>query len=678
MSIMDPKRVRNVGIWGHGGVGKTMLIEHLLHDAGVTQRMGTIEEGNTVCDYLAEEVEHGHTITMKLSHLEWHKARIHFIDHPGYADFVGEMAASAPILDGVVIMVDAATGPQVGTDNAWKYCVKHKIPRAFFINKLDRDHTDFNEVVKALRENYGKQCVPLVIPVGQGQSMTETVNIFEGDTHAIADEIASVKEGITDAVAETDDALMEKYLDGQELTADEFHKGLHDGITAAKIMPIIAGSVVKNFGVDELLDVIADSFPCPMDRHVMVNNGKAEMTELKVGADEPFLAQVFRSVADPFVGHLTFFRVLTGTLKSDGDFYNVTRDTKERTGKIFLLNGKEQRVVDEVGPGDLAAMTKLKNTHFGDTIAAVGSSYTLPEIEMPHSVVKRAIHPKTRNDDDKLGDALHRLTEEEPTFKHYRDENTGEHLVMGTGDLQLDIFLERLQNKYNVGVESTTPRVAYRETVRGNADVQGKHKKQSGGHGQYGDVHLKISGNTRGEGFKFVDSIVGGVVPRQYIPAVEKGSIEALEKGVISGHPVVDVVVELYDGSFHNVDSSEMAFKIAASTAIRKGVKKANPSILEPVVKIEIIVPEDCMGDVTGDLNSRRGRILGVEPKGGGRQIISAHVPEVEVLRYSADLRSMSSGRGSYDLEFSHYDEVPENVAKKIVEEYEAAKAEGH
>ena len=410
----------------------------------------------------------------------------------------------------------------------------------------------------------------------------------------------------------------------------------------------------------------------------MVNNGKAEMSELAVGGDEPFLGQVFRSVADPFVGHLTFFRVLTGTLKSDGEFYNVTRDEKERTGKLFLLNGKEQRAVDEVGPGDLAAMTKLKHTHFGDTIAAPGSSYTLPEIEMPHSVVKRAIHPKTRNDEDKLGDALHKLTEEEPTFKHYRDDNTSEHIVQGTGDLQLDIFMERLKNKYKVEVDSTTPKVAYRETVRGRADVQGKHKKQSGGHGQYGDVHLKISSNTRGEGFQFKDSIVGGVVPKQYIPAVEKGSQEALAKGVISGHPVVDVVVELYDGTFHNVDSSEMAFKIAASTAIRKGVQAAQPCILEPVVEISVTVPEDCMGDVTGDLNSKRGRILGVEPIGGGRQRITANVPEVEILRYSADLRSMSSGRGSYDLEFSHYDDVPEHVAKKIVEEYEKEKAEGH
>jgi len=677
MPVVDPGKERNVGIVGHGGVGKTMLLEHILHDAGVTGRMGSIEEGNTVGDYLEEEIERKHSIAMKLCHVEWRGDRIHFIDHPGYMDFQGEIAASTPLIDGLIIMVDATTGVQVGTDIAWKYAQRHKVPRAFFVNKLDREHTNFDEIVAALRETYGKACVPLVIPVGSGSNIERVVNIFEGDTDDIADQIARVKEAIVDAVAETDDALMEKYLETGELSPEEFHKGLHDGITAGKIMPIIAGSAVKDFGVDELLDVVAESFPSPLDRHVVVTNGTEESLELKVSADEPFLGQVFRNVVDPFVGHLTLFRVLTGTLRSDSEFYNVTTGTKERTGKILLLNGKEQTVVDAVGPGDLAAMTKLKNTHFGDTIGAPGCAYHLPPISMPASMVKLAITPKTRADEDKIGEALHRLAEEDPTFHHFRNEDTGEHVIQGTGDLQLEILLDRMKRKYNVEVETSTPRVAYRETIRSEAEAQGKHKKQSGGHGQYGDVHIRLKPLPRGGGYEFIDSIVGGVVPRQYIPHVDKGAQEALERGVISGHPVVDVSVELFFGSYHNVDSSELAFKIAASMAIQKAVKNARPCLLEPIVELVATVPEEYMGDINGDLNSRRGRILGMETAGSGRQRVRALVPESEVLRYSTDLRSITHGRGSFEVSHHGYDEVPDNIAKGIIAAYEAARAEG-
>lgn len=677
MPVVDPGKERNVGIVGHGGVGKTMLLEHILHDTGVTSRMGSIEEGNTVGDYLEEERERKHSIAMKLCHVEWRGDRIHFIDHPGYMDFQGEIAASTPLIDGLIIMVDASTGVQVGTDIAWKYAQRYNVPRAFFVNKLDREHTNFDEVVAALRETYGKQCVPLVIPVGEGANIERVVNIFEGDTGDIADQIQAVKEAIVDAVAETDDALMEKYLETGVLSPEEFHKGLHDGITAGKIMPIIAGSAAKDFGVDELLDVVAESFPSPLDRRVIATNGNGESVEIRVGADEPFLAQVFRNVVDPFVGHLTLFRVLTGTLRSDSEFYNVTTGTKERTGKILLLNGKNQTVVDAVGPGDLAAMTKLKNTHFGDTIGAVGCTYQMPPIKIPASMVKLAITPKTRADEDKIGEALHRLAEEDPTFRHYRNEDTGEHVIQGTGDLQLEILLDRMKRKYHVDVETSTPRVAYRETIRAEAEAQGKHKKQSGGHGQYGDVHLRLKPRPRGAGYEFIDSIVGGVVPRQYIAHVDKGAQEALERGVISGHPVVDVSVELFFGSYHNVDSSEMAFKIAASLAIQKAVKSARPCLLEPIVELVATVPEEYMGDVNGDLNSRRGRILGMEPAGSGRQRIRALVPESEVLRYATDLRSITHGRGSFELEHYGYDEVPEGTAKGVIAAYEAARAEG-
>lgn len=677
MGTFDPARVRNVGIAGHAGTGKTTLIEHLLHDAGLTGRLGTVEDGNTVCDYLEEEIAQKHTVAMKLCHLDWHGARIHFVDLPGSPDFVGEMASVAPMLDGLLILVDAAGGIQAGTDLAWKYAEKYNIPRAFFVNKLDRDHTDFDAVVLALRETYGKQCVPLVVPLGPcGQGLPGVVNIFDGDTHTVADKIAAIKEEMADAVAETDDQLLEKYLSTGELTPDEFHHGLHDGITAARIMPIIAGSTHRNFGVDELLDVVADSFPTPLDRHVMVTRADGSTAELKVDPDGPLLAQVFRSVVDPYVGHLTLVRVLSGTLKSDMEFQNVTTGHRERSGKVLFLNGKNQQPVEAAGPGDLAAMAKLKHTHFGNVLTSPGADLNLPPIELPASMVRLAIVPKTHADDDKLGDALHRLSEEDPTFQHYRDAETGELVVRGVGDQQLEILLDRMKRRYKVEVTTATPKVAYRETIKGRAEAQGKHKKQSGGHGQFGDVHLRLAANGRGEGYQFVDSIVGGVVPRQYIPAVDKGAQECLARGVISGHPVVDIVVELYDGSFHSVDSSELAFKVAASLAIRKAFKEARPCILEPIMEITVTVPEECMGDITGDFTSRRGRILGIDTAGPGRQIVRAQVPEAEILRYSSVLRGKTGGRGAYELKFSHYDEAPESVLRALIAEHEKHRAE--
>ncbi len=677
MAKIDPAKVRNVGIVGHGGVGKTTIIEHILHDAGVTSRLGTIEEKNTVCDYLDEERDRQHTITMSLAHFEQDGSRIHLVDHPGYSDFLGEVAASSALVDGMVIVVDASAGIAVGTDNAWKYAERYGVPRAFFVNKLDRENTNFEEIVESLRNTYGSNCVPLVVPVGDQANLSAAINIVDGDTSAIADTVEALKEQMVEAVAEADDALLEKYLETAELTPEEFAKGLQSGITSGNIVPILAGSAAKGIGLKELVAVIAGNFPSPLDRKVVAKTSGGEEVELKVGPDEPFVGQVFRSIVDPFVGQLTLFRVLTGTLKADSEFHNVSTDSKERTGKIFLVLGKDQKQVNEVGPGDLAAMTKLKNTHFGNTIADPGVDVLLPEIELPSRMVKLAIVPKSRSDEDKIGEALHRLAEEDPTFEHYRDENTGEHVIRGVGDMQLNILLDRMRNKYHVEADTQVPKVAYRETIRGKAEVQGKHKKQTGGHGQYGDVQIRLSPNERGAGYEFIDAIVGGVVPKQYIPHVDKGCQDALRKGVISGNPVVDVKVELFYGSYHNVDSSEMAFKIAASMAIRKGVKEAQPCLLEPIVKIAVTVPEEFMGDINGDLTSRRGRILGMDNIGGGKQVISAHVPEAEVLRYSTDLRSMTQDRGSFEMEFDHYAQVPDHVAKEIIAAYEKSKAEG-
>ena len=677
MATVDAAKVRNVGIVGHGGCGKTMLIEHILHVTGKTNRLGSIESGNTVGDYLEEEIEHGHTVSMKLMNVEWNGGRIHLIDHPGYLDFIGELASSSAILDALVIVIDATSGPRAGTDAAFNYADKYNIPRAIFLNKLDHENVDFDAAVSKIQESYGAGCVPLVIPDATGAQMSEVVNIVTGSNEGLADQMEALKSAMMDSVAESDDELLEKYLEDGELSDEDFERGLKTGISNGTIVPIIAGSATKELGLNELLTLLLDDFPTPLERTIQGYNGSEDAVDVKPSPDEPFLGQVFRSVVDPYAGQLTFFRVLSGTLKSDSEFFNVTTDAKERTGKIFMLCGKEQTQVDSVGPGDLAAMTKLKNTHFGDTIAAPGCTLQMPKIELPESIVKRAITAKSRSDEDKIGEALNRIAKEDPTFTHYRDTETHEHIIKGMGEIQLDIMLERMKSKYHVESETHIPKVAYKETIKGNADVQGKHKKQSGGHGQYGDVKIRLSPNERGGGYKFVDSVVGGVVPRQYIPHVDKGAQEALTRGVIAGYPVVDVVVELYYGSYHDVDSSEMAFKIAASHAINEGVKKARPCLIEPIVEIAVTVPVDFMGDINGDLSGRRGRIVGMEAAGPGREVIRATVPEVEILRYSTDLRSMTQGLGTYTYKFSRYEEVPEHIAQELIAAHEKERAGG-
>ena len=542
---------------------------------------------------------------------------------------------------------------------------------------MDHDNIDFDAVVAQIQAAYGSACVPLVIPDGTGSELSEVVSINTGSSDKLADRIDSLKSAMMDTVAEADDELIEKYLEEGELSAEDFKRGLKTGIKNGTIIPIVAGSAIKEIGIKELLSLVLEDFPSPLERTVVASNGANSDVEVAPSPDEPFLGQVFRSVVDPYAGQLTLFRVLTGTLKADSEFLNVTTGAKERTGKIFMLCGKEQTQVDSVGPGDLAAMTKLKKTHFGDTIGALGSELQLAKIELPESIVKRAITANSRADEDKIGEALNRIAEEDPTFTHYRDTETNEHIIKGMGEIQLDVMLERMKSKYHVEAETHIPKVAYKETIKGNSDVQGKHKKQSGGHGQYGDVKLRLSPNERGGGYKFVDSVVGGVVPRQYIPHVNRGAQEALKRGVIAGYPVVDIVVELYFGSYHDVDSSEMAFKIAASQAINQGVKQARPCLLEPIVEIAVTVPTEFMGDINGDISGRRGRIIGMDSAGAGREVIRAHVPEAEILRYSTDLRSMTQGLGNYTYKSSRYEEVPDHIAQQLISAHEKKRSSG-
>jgi len=681
MGKPDLSKSRTIAIVGHGGSGKTTFVERVLFEIGVTTRQGIISEKNTVADYLDEEKDREHSISLTPIYFEFDGCRFHLIDCPGYADFVGEVAASTRIVDGLIIVVDAAEGIEIGTDTSWSYAEKIGLPTLFFVNKLDRDNTQFSRIVGELQRSYGNQCTPLCVPVGAGGELSDVAGLMgskpEDVPESVRDEFGSLQEKMIDTIAEGDDALLEKYLDEGSLSDDEIGAGLLAGIQRRSVMPILGGSAEKGVGVKNVLDLIVRSFPSPLDRPG-VEAADTDGTETLIEPKEqgPLCGFVFKSVSDPYVGNLTLFRVYSGTLAADSEFYNVTKRSKERVGNLLLLRGKEQIPVDMVYPGDIAAIAKLKNTDVNDTMGPGQKAAVLPEIVFPEPMVRLAIEPKSRADEDKIGQALGRIAHEDRTFKAYRDEDTRDHIIAGMGDLHLDIVVERLKNKYKVDVDTRIPNVPYRETIKSSVKVQGRYKKQSGGRGQYGDVWIEVNPLERGVGFEFEERIVGGVVPKNYIPSVEKGVVEALAKGIVAGYPVTDLKVVLYDGSHHSVDSSDMAFKIAGSMAIQKAVNEAQHCLLEPIMEIEVTVPDDNMGDITGDLNSRRGRILGIEP-GIGKQTVRANVPLADVLHYSTDLRSMTGGRGNFKMRMSHYDEVPQRIADEIVAARKKQKDDG-
>ncbi len=671
MAKPDLSKTRTIAIMGHGGAGKTTFVERVLFEAGVTTRQGTVSEGNTVSDYLDEEKARSHSISLTPIYFEYDGCRFHLIDCPGYADFVGEVAASVRVVDGVIIVVDSVEGIEIGTDTCWDYAKELGLSTLFFVNKLDRENAEFSRTVQELQMSYGHQCTPLCVPVGSAAELSVVVGLVgskpDDVPEGVRDQFNELREAMVDNIAEADDALLEKYLEEGSLSEDEIGAGLLNGIKQRAVVPILGGAAEKGIGVRNVLDLIVRSFPSPLDRqNVKATDADGAETTVEPVEDGPLCGFVFKTVSDPYVGNLTLFRVFSGTLAADSDFYNVTKRGKERVGSLFLLRGKEQVPVDMVYPGDIAAIPKLKNTDVNDTIAGTQSALTLPKIAFPEPMVRLAIEPKSRADEEKIGQALRRIAHEDHTFKTYRDEDTHDHIIAGMGDLHLDIVVDRLKHKYNVDVTTRVPQVPYRETIKSTVRVQGKYKKQSGGRGQYGDVWLEVSPLERGAGFEFEEKLFGGDVPRNYIPAVEKGVVEALAKGVIAGYPVVDLKVVLYDGSHHPVDSSDMAFQIAGSMAIQKAVEQAQHCLLEPIMNLEITVPNDNMGDIAGDLNSRRGRILGVEP-GIGKQTVQAQVPLAEVLRYSTDLRSMTGGRGSFSMRLAHYEEVPQRIADEII-----------
>jgi len=678
-------KIRNIAIIGHGGEGKTTLTEAMLFNAGGTDRFGRVEDGTTTTDYDPEEIKRQISISAALAPLEWNNHKINVIDVPGYFDFIGEMIEALRVADGAIIVVGAVSGVTVGTEKAWDYCEKHKIPRMIFVNQMDRENANYMKVLDQLKEKYGTSIAPFHIPIMEGGQFKGYVNAIDLTARQFAgketkeipipdhmmDEIEPIRTVLVETAAETSEELMEKYFEGEELTDEEIRNAIRGGVLEGEIVPVLCGSAVNNNGVKELMNEIINYLPNPSDRPVAVgtNPKTGNPEERKADVSEPFSALVFKTVVDPFVGKLSLFKVMSGQLEAGVSVYNPNKQANEKTGSLYLLKGKKQVQIDKLIAGDIGAFAKLQYTVTGDTLCDPNSPIMYEGIEFPEPSISLAVECEKEGEEDKVFGGLNRLTEEDPTFKIEQNTETGQMLISGVGELQLDIIASRLKSKFGVSAVYKEPKVAYRETIRKSIKAEGKHKKQTGGHGQYGHVWIEFEPiDINEKDFEFVDKIVGGVVPRQYIPAVEKGLLEVLPKGVLAGYPMVGIRATLYDGSYHSVDSSEMAFKIAAALAFKK-LDQANPVLLEPIMKAEVIVPDEYMGDIIGDLNRRRGRILGMTPLGGGMQKVEAEVPQAEMFKYATDLRSMTQARGSFKLTFVRYEEVPANISAKIVEQ---------
>ncbi len=676
-------KIRNIGIIGHGGDGKTTLTEAMLFNAGATDRFGRVEDGTTTTDYDVEEIKRQISISATMAPYEWNNHKINVIDVPGYFDFIGEMVGSLRVIDGAVIVCSAVSGVIVGTEKAWDYCKEYNIPKLIFINQMDRENANFTKVLNQLKDMYGTSIAPLQVPIMEGGKVAGFVDLIEmkamtcdgkdyGDIPAsLKDEIEEMHIMLVESAAETDEALMEKYFEGEEFTPEEIRGAVRVGVISGDLVPVLCGSAVNNQCIETLMNTIVDFMPSPLDKSKVVGTkpGSDETVERKVSKDEPFSALVFKTIVDPFVGKLSIFKVMSGELTTGSTVYNSTKQENEKITNIYFLRGKKQESTDKVTTGDIAAVAKLQYTVTGDTLCDQGNPILLDEIQFPEPSIFLAVEAQNEGEEDKVFTGFNRLVEEDPTFKVEKNVETGQMLIYGIGEMHLEIIGKRLENKFGVSPVFKEPKVAYRETIRKPLKAEGKHKKQSGGHGQYGHVWIEFEplADTDQE-FEFVDKIVGGVVPRQYIPAVEKGLREALPKGVLAGYPLVGIKATLYDGSYHSVDSSEMAFKVAASLAVRK-LKDANPVLLEPIMRAEVIVPDEYMGDIIGDLNRRRGRILGMNPLSGGLQEIVSEVPQAEMFKYATDLRSMTQARGSFKLTFECYEEVPSNISSKIIEQ---------
>jgi len=677
--------IRNVVLLSHSGAGKTSAAEAMLFNAGAIKRLGKTDDGSTTSDYEPDEVKRQISINLSILPCQWKDIKINLLDTPGYADFVGEVKAAIRVAEGAAIFVCAASGVEVGTEQAWGYCEQDALPRLIFINKMDRENADFDKTVGQIQAKFGPRCLPAQLPIGAQSKFEGVVDLLtmkaytgtEGKEAELPADLKSqadsYREKLIEAAAEADDKLIEKYLEGGELSQEELSNGLRQVVVSGKVTPIFTGSALKNIGFKLFLDALSSLMPSAKERKVATVSDSKKST-VEPSADAPLAALVFKTSADPYVGKLTYFRVYNGSISSNSHVWNATRKDAERIGQLFVLRGKNQEPVTQLGAGDIGAVAKLALTNTGDTLSSQDKPIIIAPIEFPEPAFNLGVHPKTKADVDKLGAALTRMVEEDLTLRVHRDTDTGETVISGIGESHLEVAAEKMQRKFGVGVNLETPRVPYKETITAGAKAEYKHKKQTGGHGQYGHVLLQLEPLPRGSGNEFASKVVGGTIPRNYIPAVEKGVNEAFKEGVLAHYPVIDLKATVYDGSFHPVDSSEICFKIAGAGALRKGLAEGQPILLEPIMNITITVPEEFTGDIIGDLNTKRARVQGMNP-GGGINVIEAQVPLAEVLRYAIDLKSITQGRGSYKVGFSHYEEVPAHVAQKIVAEREAAKA---
>lgn len=679
------KDIRNLALVGHATVGKTSLAEAMLYAAGEVKRLGSVDEGTTTSDYNADEIERKISISTGMLHMTWNNCKVNVLDTPGYSDFIGEVVGAMRVADVGLIVVNGVSGVEVGTESVSRIAEDYHLPRIFFVNRLEKENASFDNTVEMLRERFGNQVLPVQFAVNPGENFDTVVDVlrmktlkFErdgsgkyttsdisGDHQARAEEM---REQLIELAAESDDALLEKYLEEGELSEEEIQSGFKKGILNRTIYPVLAGAAAPNIGISLLMDFITKACPSAEERRPEVGKvpGRDEEVQRRCSVDEPMAALVFKTVSETHVGELSFFRVFSGKLNSGSEVLNTTRNVSEKIGQIFLLNGKNRQEVAHLNAGDVGATVKLKDTHTGNTLSDKKAPIELPGIKFPAPVIRVAVEPKSKGDEEKISNGLHILHEEDPTFVAQYDPELRQTIVAGQGELHLDIVMKRLKDKFGVAVDLVEPKIPYRETIRGAAQGQGKYKKQSGGRGQYGDVWVKLEPLPTGTGFEFEDAIVGGVVPSKYIPAVEKGIREAMTEGVMAGYPVTDVKVTLYDGSYHSVDSSDMAFKIAGSMAFKKVFREAKPVILEPIYDVEVVIPEEFLGDVMGDISSRRGKIQGMDSE-GPFQVVKAKVPLAELYRYSTTLRSLTQGRGIHRRKFSHYEEVPHDVAQKLI-----------
>ncbi len=688
MKRPETAKIRNVALVAHGGAGKTALTEAMLFTAGATTRLGKVEDGTTTTDFDEDEIRRKISISAALAWCEWKGCKFNLVDTPGFAAFLTDAKNTLRVVDGVVVVVGAPDGVKVQTEKVWSYAAAQDLPRAIYLSKMDRERADFARALEDVRKNLSPKAVPVQVPIGQEAGFAGVVDLVrmrairfatdgsgkatEGDVPTDVKSLAETQRAaLVEAVAEADDRLLEKYLESGELTEAEFREGLTRGIREQKLFPVLCGAPTRNIGISPLLDLLAEAFPSPLDRPPV------EGTDLKgngtvrraVKDDAPLSALVFKTVADLYAGKITMFRVYSGTMTSDSTIFNATKGAKERVGQLLLLRGKQQTPVEALGAGDMGAVVKLKETGTGDTLCDEKEPIRLPEIGFPAPVISFAVEPKVKGDEDKMSTAFTRLREEDPTIQVRYDPQTRETVVSGMGRAHVEIVAERLKRKFGLDVTLKTPRVPYKETVKTRAsEIQGRHKKQTGGRGQFGDCWIHMEPLPRGGGFEYVNQVVGGAIPRNFISAVEKGIVEGMERGPVAGFPVVDLRVTLYDGSTHAVDSSELAFKLAGRLAFRKAVAQAKPTLLEPIMTVEVVAPADCMGDIVGDLNSKRGRVLGIEAK-GRNQAVKAHVPLAEMLEYDPRLRSITGDRGDYTMEFSHYEEVPAQIQERIVAE---------